>query len=56
VAAGLDPAKKDELRYAIRGDAGSTYTSVKRVIEIFQEADINKFNLITNLEDKPVVK
>ena len=45
--------KKEDLRFAIRGDAGSTYTTVKRVIEIFQDADINKFNLITNLEEKP---
>lgn len=48
-----DLKKKEDLRFAIRGDAGSTYTTVKRVIEIFQDADINKFNLITNLEEKP---
>ena len=45
--------KKEDLRFAIRGDAGSTYTTVKRVIEIFQEREINKFNLITNLEQRP---
>lgn len=41
------------LRFAIRGDGKANYTTIKRVVEIFQEQDINRFNLITNLEDKP---
>lgn len=44
---------KDDLRFAIRGDAGATYTTVKRVVEIFQEREINTFSLTTNLEEKP---
>lgn len=45
--------KKENLRFAIRGDGGATYTVIKRVVEIFQERNINKFNLITNLEANP---
>lgn len=49
-------AKKNlekDLRFAIRGDGGATYTTIKRVVEIFQEQKINRFNLITNLEENP---
>ncbi|SRR5258705_6769792 len=45
--------EKENLRFAIRGDAGATYITVKRVVEIFQERDINTFSLTTNLEEKP---
>jgi len=45
--------KKENLRFAIRGDGGATYTTIKRVVEIFQERNVNKFNLITNLESAP---
>jgi biopolymer transport protein ExbD len=34
----------------IRGDNNADYKAVKKVLDIFQEAKINKFNLITNLE------
>lgn len=49
-------AKKNldkDLRFAIRGDGNANYTTVKRVVEIFQEQKINRFNLVTNLETKP---
>lgn len=39
-----------EIRFAIKGDGGVDYTYIKRIIEIFQENKINRFNLITNLE------
>jgi biopolymer transport protein ExbD len=45
--------KSKDLRFAIRGDGGAVYTTVKRVVEIFQQQKINRFNLITNLEDNP---
>ena len=45
--------KDKNLRFAIRGDGGSTYITIKRVVEIFQEQKINRFNLITNLENAP---
>jgi biopolymer transport protein ExbD len=34
----------------IRGDNMADYKAVKKVLDIFQEAGINKFNLVTNLE------
>lgn len=48
-----DIDKEKQLRFAIKGDASSNYTAVKRVIEIFQEMKVNRFNLITSLEDNP---
>jgi biopolymer transport protein ExbD len=45
--------KSKDLRFAIRGDGRAVYTTIKRVVEIFQEQKINRFNLITNLEDNP---
>jgi biopolymer transport protein ExbD len=45
--------KEQQLRFAIRGDGSATYTTIKRVVEIFQERKINRFNLITNLEANP---
>lgn len=45
--------KAKELRFAIKGDGNANYTSVKRVIDIFQEMKVNRFNLITSLEDDP---
>ncbi len=49
-------ASKDKdkiLRFAIKGDANANYTTIKRVIEIFQDMKVNRFNLITNLEQNP---
>jgi biopolymer transport protein ExbD len=34
----------------IRGDSNADYKAVKQVLDIFQGAKINKFNLVTNLE------
>ena len=45
--------KSKDLRFAIRGDGRAVYTTIKRVVEIFQAQKINRFNLITNLEDNP---
>lgn len=39
----------------IKGDAEADYTTVKKVIDIFQEKKINRFNLTTNL-DKVEIK
>lgn len=44
----------NELRFAIKGDGRVDYTYIKRVIEIFQQNKINRFNLITNLQATPV--
>jgi len=45
--------KDKQMRFAIKGDGNSNYTAIKRVIEIFQEMKVNRFNLITALEDNP---
>jgi len=45
--------KDKQLRFAIRGDGDANYMAVKRVIEIFQEMKVNRFNLITSLEENP---
>ncbi|MGE5680153.1 MAG: ExbD/TolR family protein [Bacillota bacterium] len=41
------------LRIAINGDGGASYPVVKRVMSTLQEKNVNKFNLITNLEANP---
>jgi len=41
------------LRIAIKGDRVSDYKVVKNIIATLQEQNINKFNLITSLEQKP---
>jgi biopolymer transport protein ExbD len=48
-----DADKDKQLRFAIRGDGDANYMAVKRVIEIFQEMKVNRFNLITSLEENP---
>ena len=45
--------KEKQMRFAIKGDGNANYTAIKRVIEIFQEMKVNRFNLITALEDNP---
>jgi len=48
------PTEKDKaLRFAIKGDANANYTAIKRVIEVFQEMKVNRFNLVTTLEQNP---
>jgi biopolymer transport protein ExbD len=41
------------LRIAIKGDGQANYPIVKEVIKTLQDQRINKFNLITNLEEAP---
>lgn len=43
-------------RIAIRGDEKVPYTVVKRVMNTLQEKNVNKFNLITDLEANPMKK
>jgi biopolymer transport protein ExbD len=47
--------KDKALRFAIKGDANADYTSIKRVIEVFQEMKVNRFNLVTSLETNPTI-
>jgi biopolymer transport protein ExbD len=39
---------------AIKGDGNADVPTVQQVIKVLQERDINRFNLITDLENKPV--
>jgi biopolymer transport protein ExbD len=41
---------------AIKGDGDADVSTVQNVIKILQEKDINRFNLITDMENKPVAK
>jgi len=45
-----------KFRIAIRGDGMASYPIVKRVMNTLQEKNVNKFNLITDLEANPAVK
>jgi len=42
-----------KFRIAIKGDGQANYPIVKQVIQTLQEQHVNKFNLITNLEEAP---
>ena len=43
-----------ELEVAIKGDQAADYTTIKKVIDILQDNNVNKFNLTTNLESVDV--
>lgn len=40
---------QNELKVAIKGDAKEQYPSIKRVMDILQDQQINNFNLVTGL-------
>lgn len=42
--------KGEKLRYAIKADGKAKYISVKKVIDVFTDLKIYKFNMITSLE------
>jgi biopolymer transport protein ExbD len=39
---------------AIKGDAETDYTAVKKIMDLLQENKVNKFNLVTNLQKDEV--
>ena len=43
-----------ELQVAIKGDQAADYTTIKKVIDVLQDNNVNKFNLTTNLESVDV--
>jgi biopolymer transport protein ExbD len=45
-----------KFRVAVKGDGQSDYKVAKRIIEIFQENKVNKFNLVTGLETNTAAK
>jgi biopolymer transport protein ExbD len=47
----FDP--RSRLRFAVKADAKTKYNVVQAVIQIFREAKIKEFEMITGLEDKP---
>ena len=46
----------EPLRFAIKADAQTNYIAVKDIIKVFTDMDIYRFNLITDLEQGPVVE
>ncbi len=40
---------------AIKGDAETDYTAVKKIMDLLQENKVNKFNLVTNLQKDEVL-
>ena len=39
-----------EMRVSIKGDSKEEYPTVKKIIDILQKQNVNKFSLITSLE------
>ena len=42
--------KENWCRIAIKADAQTNYKAIKRVMDVFQDRNLNSFNLITDLE------
>ncbi|MCX6181120.1 MAG: biopolymer transporter ExbD [Bacteroidetes bacterium] len=42
----------DRLKYAIKSDSETNYATVRKVMKVFQEVNVNTFSLITDLEGK----
>ena len=47
-------ARENQCRVAIKADAQTDYKVIKRVIEVFQDRDLNSFQLITDMETEQV--
>ncbi len=43
------------VRIAIRGDRETSYPVIKKIMDTLQSKNVNKFNLITNLEERPKI-
>ena len=44
-----------EAEVAIKGDAEANYKTVKKVMDLMQENNVNRFNLVTNLQKEEVI-
>ena len=44
-----------EVVIAIKGDVDVSYPTVQKVIKTLQDQKVNRFNLITDMENKPVI-
>jgi biopolymer transport protein ExbD len=52
----IDISRREKrYRIAIKGDQKALYKSAKQVIGTLQELNINRFNLITTVENKPKI-
>jgi biopolymer transport protein ExbD len=49
------PFKDDGLRYAIKADGKAPYDKVKKIIQVFKDLEIYRFNMITNVEEEPKI-
>lgn len=45
----------NRLRVAIKADGKADYGKVKHIIKTFQDKNVNRFNLITNMEEAPEI-
>ncbi|TAF32116.1 MAG: biopolymer transporter ExbD [Cytophagales bacterium] len=43
----------NKFKIAIKGDEGADYATMKKVIETLQDQNINRFNLVTSIENRP---
>jgi biopolymer transport protein ExbD len=43
---------EEQLNFAIKGDAKEEYPKIKEVMDILQDENVNKFNLVTGLRSK----
>jgi len=43
-----------QAEVAIKGDAETKYTDIKKIMDLLQENKVNKFNLVTNLQKEDV--
>lgn len=48
----LTGGQGEELNFAIKGDAKLEYPKIKKVMDIYQDQDINTFDLVTGLRSK----
>ena len=41
-----------QLNFAIKGDAKESYSEIKKIMDILQDQDVNRFNLVTGLRSE----
>ncbi|MBL7811201.1 MAG: biopolymer transporter ExbD [Bacteroidetes bacterium] len=49
----LDFDKDNYIQFAVKADANAKYDVVKHVIQVFRDAKVKQFQMITGLESKP---
>jgi biopolymer transport protein ExbD len=51
----LDFDKSQYMQFAIKADFNVPYTLVEKVINVFRQAQVKQFQMITDLEDTPEI-